>query len=185
MSKSSDLGICGVDSRILHPKQSNRFVVRWNAVLPSHFSEQEINEARALFHGLSMQVVSIDVPIETFDTLKARVATPSEFSLVAHSGIASFVFEDDATNVVTRGIDLLRWCENITALVMKLDGNENVLEAHLLTNLSPQTLTHGALNYATGRAIYKTLSVKLLHMARTSALKPMTINEMVAHVFGG
>lgn len=184
MSTLSDFGIPGVCSGILHPKQSNRFSVRWNAVLPSHLSEQEINEARALFRGLSMQVVSVDLPIETFEPLTAKMGVPENFQQVQHDAVASFVLEDDITNVVTRAIDLLAKCASITALVMKLDGDEHVLESHILAGIRLQTLAHGALNYATGRAIYKTLDVRVQHMARTSNLKPVTANEMVTHVFG-
>ncbi len=146
--------------------------------------ESEINEARALFRGLSMQVVSVDMPVELFVPVKTKMAVPNMFSLVSSEGSASFVLEDDVTNVVTRAIDLLQWCEGISALVMKLDGNEYVLEAHLLANLRTKTLTHGALNYATGRAIYKTLGVQVPFMARATIRNHMTADEMVKNVFG-
>lgn len=175
----------GFGNKILHPKLSNKFAIRWNVALPNYFTEEQIAEAEALLRGLSAQLVSVELPVE-----EMGAAIGNSFSLVRHIGPVVFVFEDDVTNVVTRALNLFTRAEIVNALVMKLNGDETVLEAHLLNTLTFNTLKHSVLNYGSSSSVQKTVSARVNSMLRTHNFGwPPTpanfkVDDVVKYTFG-
>lgn len=155
---------------ILQPKTSNRFVVSFTAVL-NEDALVHVEEAEALFRGLSSQVISIQLPKQPLNVSLAPNYLLRQivgFDALHVGGPATIVFEDDVSNVVLRGINLLDQVKNLKILVSKTDSDDKVIESYILTGVKLDMLEHGSLSYGTGRAIHKTLTVSVGHMHRTN-----------------
>lgn len=183
MAKLNEHAIFKVGSGILHPKISNQFNVLFHGALAENSSISP-EEAEALLRGLTMQTVSVDLPDQIFKPLQKSVAPVNGFELLNHEGDLVITIEDDVTHVAVRALDMLRSLKSLRILVNKLDGNDHVLESYLFSGIMFKKLGHGALNYATGRAIYRTLTLDVQYMQRAVLKEPLLITTHTHNIFG-
>jgi hypothetical protein len=146
MATLADFGIPGVGSGILHPKMTYRFSVLFKAELNEGANA---DEAQAHLRHLSMQVVTVAIPTRTFDPIQrgGQLSLP-QFKNISTKGDLVIEVEDDVGNKVAAAVEyVVQNCTNLTATVLKLDGNEGVLEAFKY-GVILRSMEHSVLDYA-------------------------------------
>lgn len=168
---------------ILHPKLSNKFQVLFRGALNEEYAKQiSVEEAQALIRGLAMQTLSVDLPAQVFRQVQYSpysYPAPEGFKSINHASKLSITVEDDVTNVVKRALELLQNMHNIEVLVVQLDGDEGVVEAYLFTRVYLDAIQHEKLDYASGHAVTKTLTLDAKHMFQSVARQDLTTNAFI------
>lgn len=146
MSTVSETGVPSVGTGILQPKMSHRFMVRFS-VRPNE--GEDIPEALRLLGVLSKQVQTVTLPIEQFD-VKVRTETGQHklgFAKYEISSALEVQLQDDIAGDLGLAINLLARSPAVHALIMLMDGNDRVLEAHHFERMVLKSLVRSKLTY--------------------------------------
>ena len=114
MSNTTITNIPNVTTGILHPKLNNRFRVLFDTS-----NENDTEKLLALTNQV-LQVYPFDVPIA------------NKFGIVETNTLV-IILEDDVTNKVSTGLQLIRQYDTIDIHLELLDGNNVVLEKYIFS----------------------------------------------------
>jgi hypothetical protein len=173
---------------ILHPKVANKFVVKFSATFDG---VGDLSQERAveLLNALTAQLVSAQIPSRHPGTVPLINIVPraQNFIGINTDGKASFVFEDDISNILQEGLNFIMRPDVsvLNALIMVVDGDERVLEAYLVWDMTVRTVEHGGLDYANNSGVTKTLTTssrQIQHAFWRTGTTP-TLQELVEQTF--
>jgi hypothetical protein len=151
LDKLSSIGLPGLSTGILQPKLCNRFAV----VFMAAFNETP-PAAEELLRTLGTQLVKVKLPPHLLTAVRARPVAPlQDFSHVTTTGSVSFEFEDDVGGQLSAALAMIFAAAKVNALVMKLDGNDGVLEAMFLERLNFERVEETELDYASSTTVRK------------------------------
>lgn len=175
MATISDIGIPGVGTGILHPRQMNRWRVLFSNIGGAGGVDAQ---------PLSMQAINITRPVITFDevqldryTARAWVAGKYNFEPLQLTleddvtGTASKVIQDQVQGqqflIGAEGQFLAQRGEGslykfVTTLDL-LDGNDVVTEEWIMEGCWFQTVTYGALDYASSEVVTIETTIRYDH----------------------
>ena len=177
MATIDDIGIPGVGSGILHPKQKNRWRVTFSN-LGGGVDAQP----------LSMQAVTITRPSLTFDEVQLDRYNSRAWVAGKHTfDPMTLTLEDDVTSTASRVIqDQLQaqqwligaegqWLAargegslyKFVTTLDQLDGNEQVIEEWIMEGCFIVTANYGDLDYSTGDQVIIELTLRYDHARQT------------------
>ena len=142
MSSLSASAIPGQSSGILHPKLNHHFVVRF--LVQANVSEQEEKEIALALQALTMQTVSVKLPVRD---LTSRAVGHSKLKNVLMKGALELCLEDDRGSRVVDALEYLATHPSLSILVLKLDGDEKVYNAYRFNNAKATSYEHSLLDY--------------------------------------
>lgn len=132
---------------MLHPKLTNRFVVLFGCQFEADeiFSLQDGVDQTEM---LSSAVVRVSQPNIVFGSFLPRARPP--FRDIIIDGNLEITFEDDVTGRLSKALQFITKQDvgQIKIDVVKLDGGDRVLEAHVYCDIALVTLAHSVLDYS-------------------------------------
>ncbi len=173
MSTIADIGIPGVGSGILHPKQKNRWRVTF-ANMGGGTDSQPV----------SMQATKITRPKVKFEKVTLHRYNSVSYIAAKHSwDPLEFTIEDDvsslAATVVQAQLQKQQWLigaqgqwlaaagegslYKFVTYLSQLDGNDQVIENWVIEGCWLETTDYGELTYENGEAVTITLSISFDH----------------------
>lgn len=168
---------------ILHPKIRNKFHVLFRGVLNEDYAKVvSVDEAHALIRGLSMQTLSVILPAQVFRQVQYSpyaYPAPVGFKSINHASKLTITLEDDVTHVVERALELLQNMHDIEVLVMTLDADEGVLDAHLFTRVYLDAIWNGPLDYASSDTVTRILTLDAKHMFQSVPRQDLAANAFI------
>lgn len=151
MATLGPFGVPTGSAGILHPKLSNKFRVTF--AVGARDGEDPAS-VKALMDFLSMQCVAVELPEQLFTTAGVGVKrgpVRKHMKNISVKGDLLVRLQDDVTNGIAAAIDLLAdHQDDVEVAVMKLDGDEGILEAYAFGKLQLFSMKHSTLDYAAG-----------------------------------
>ena len=151
MATIDDMGVPGTGPGILHPKLTYRYVVAYRASLRKGQRMTDPDRLEAGLRAFSMQTVSAKLPQIALQMPVGGSANDLGFVRVTPNSQVEFVLQDDMNSIVLQTILSLPAVETFSAIVMKTDGNNYVIDAWELRDITLRSFEHCDLHYAPGQ----------------------------------
>lgn len=150
MASFSEHGV-EIGTGILHPKMTHRFVVAYRASLRKGQRMTDPDRLAAGLKAFSMQTVSVKLPQIALAAPVGGSANELGFTRFTPNSQVEFVLQDDVQSIVLQTILSLPAVETFSAIVMKTDGDDNVIDAWELRDIIVRSFEHCELHYAPGQ----------------------------------